>query len=196
MTEHTQASKPALFKVWIHYCTLSKKKRRGVVALNICKSFYRRLMPVKSICLTLKSLSTCKCVKIFLFNSSTVSAECDIILWFWINHTLLQQSALIRHNSYVKIVHVALSHEGEDVLGLPVKWICYAATYLLTGKQRGPLGWPLYLQSSWPSPPCLYDPSLGSWCQSSQTLLEVSECWPLQNSHKQADKEILRINIV
>lgn len=82
--------------------------------------------------------------------------------------------------------------------GLNVRWLCeiYSVTHLLTGKQRGPLGWPLYLLSSWPSRPCLYDPSWGSWCQSSQTLLEVSGCWPLQKSNKQTSEEILVINIL
>lgn len=70
----------------------------------------------------------------------------------------------------------------------------YTATYLLTGKQRGPLGWLLYLQSFWPSQPCLYDPSWGSWCQSSQTLQEVSGYWPLWNLNKQTNEEIYQID--
>lgn len=61
-------------------------------------------------------------------------------------------------------------------------------THLLTGRQRVPSGWRLYLQSSWPSRPCLCDPSWGSWCQSSQTLLEASGCWPLYTSTHSNDK--------
>lgn len=65
----------------------------------------------------------------------------------------------------------------------------HPATYLLTGRQTGPLGWPLCLRSSWPSQPCLYDPSWGSWCRSSRTLLEVSGCWPLQEKNNAPNQQ-------
>lgn len=65
----------------------------------------------------------------------------------------------------------------------------HPATYLLTGRQTGPLGWPLCLRSSWPSQPCLYDPSWGSWCRSSRTPLEVSGCWPLQETNNAPNQQ-------
>lgn len=75
---------------------------------------------------------------------------------------------------------------------LPVDALGRNVTYLLTGRQRVPLGWPLYLRSSWPSRPCLCDPSWGSWCQSSQTLLEASGCWPLHGVNTRDPKTQMR----
>lgn len=83
---------------------------------------------------------------------------------------------------YVRIRAVHAESLQMDALGENGLSVKVSVTYLLTGRQRVPSGWWLYLQSSWPSRPCLCAPSWGSWCQSSQTLLEASGCWPLHKS--------------